>query len=117
MLAKVISRRHMILFESERDAVFSKRTVGKCFMFLSSADFFFKINFFEKIFQEYHQFVKQVWIQIRPDVLSGLIWVQNCLQRLSADDTGSCLREKENLMQSFLDVWWVHVILNVFVVC
>ena len=30
----------------------------KFFMFLSSADFF-KINFFEKIFQEYHQSVKQ----------------------------------------------------------
>ena len=28
-----------------------------------------------------------MWIQIRPDILSGLIWVKNCLQRLSADDT------------------------------
>ena len=37
---------------------------------------FFKINFFEKFFQEYHQSVKKVWIQIRPEVMSGLIWVQ-----------------------------------------
>ena len=46
----------------------------KCF--LSSADFFFKINFFENYFQEYHQSVKKAWTQIRPEVLSGLIWVK-----------------------------------------
>ena len=45
-------------------------------LLLSSADFF-KINFFKKFFQEYHQIeCQKVWIQIRPDVLSGLIWVQ-----------------------------------------
>ena len=48
-------------------------------------------TFFEKFFQEYHQSVKQfgsrtgqtfcqacqtVWIQNRPDILPGLIWVQ-----------------------------------------
>ena len=36
---------------------------------------FFKISFFEKFFQECHQ-CQTVWIQIRPDILSGLIWVQ-----------------------------------------
>ena len=36
---------------------------------------FFKINFFEKIFQEYLQ-CQPIWLQIRPDILSGLIWVQ-----------------------------------------
>ena len=41
--------------------------------FLSSADFFFKINFLKRIFQKYHQIVKQ----FRPDrPSSGLIWVQ-----------------------------------------
>ena len=35
----------------------------------------FKINFFRKFFQEYHE-CQTVWIQIRPDILSGLIWVQ-----------------------------------------
>ena len=44
-------------------------------LFLSSADFFFRINFSEKFFQEYDQ-SQTVWIKIRPDVLSGLIWVQ-----------------------------------------
>ena len=29
----------------------------------------------KKIFQEYHQY-QTVWVQIRPDVLLGLIWVQ-----------------------------------------
>ena len=36
---------------------------------------YFKIKFFKKFFQEYHQSVKQL-IQIRPDILSGLIWIQ-----------------------------------------
>ena len=38
--------------------------------------FVFKINLFKRIFQEYHQSFQTVWIQIRTDVLSGLIWVQ-----------------------------------------
>ena len=37
-----------------------KLSLGIIFMkFMSSADFFLKINFFEKFFQEYHQGVKQ----------------------------------------------------------
>ena len=32
-----------------------------------------KIKVFQKFFQEYHQSVKQVWMQIRPDIF---IWVQ-----------------------------------------
>ena len=51
----------------DADAVLSKRNLQliECLLrifacFLSSADFFFKINFFlKKIFQEYHQSVKQ----------------------------------------------------------
>ena len=35
----------------------------------------FKINIFKQFFQEYHQ-CRTVWIQIRPDILSGLVWVQ-----------------------------------------
>ena len=38
--------------------------------------FFFIINFFERFFQEYHQ-SQTVWIQIRPDIMSGLILVQS----------------------------------------
>ena len=38
--------------------------------------FFSKSFIFEKFFQEYHLSVRDP-IQIRPDVLSGLIWVQN----------------------------------------
>ena len=43
--------------------------------FLSSADFF-EINFFGKFFTGIQAECKIVWIQIRPDILSGLIWVQ-----------------------------------------
>ena len=51
---------------------------GMSGIFLSSANIFFKINSFEKIFQEYHLSTCQTdWIQIRPDILSSLIWVQS----------------------------------------
>ena len=36
-------------------------------------NFFFKINFFEKFFQNECQ---ADWIQNRPDILSNLVWVQ-----------------------------------------
>ena len=37
---------------------------------------FLEINIFEKKNPKCHQSVKHFWIQIRPDVLSGLIWIQ-----------------------------------------
>ena len=40
---------------------------------LLSADFFSQL--FDFFFQEYHQ-CQTVWIQIRPDIKSVLIWVQ-----------------------------------------
>ena len=45
--------------------------------FLSSADYFCENNFFlKKNIQELLQSVKTGWIQIWPDIFSGLIWVQ-----------------------------------------
>ena len=38
--------------------------------------FFFKINAFEKHLSDISSECQTVWIQIRPDVMSGLIWVQ-----------------------------------------
>ena len=61
-----------------------------------SALIVFRINFFEKLFQENHRMMEcqTIWIQIRPDILSdqarhfvGPDLCQNCLQRLSADNT------------------------------
>ena len=44
---------------------------------MSSADFF-QNQLFQKFFQKYHQSTCQTdWIQIRPDILLGLIWVQS----------------------------------------
>ena len=40
-----------------------------------------------------------VWIQIRPDILSGLDLDPNCLQRLSADDKSHRLRAELNTEQ------------------
>ena len=36
---------------------------------------FFKSSFLEKFVQEYHN-SQTVWIQIRPDILSGLVWIK-----------------------------------------
>ena len=36
--------------------------------------FFFKINFFEKNIPGISPECQTVWIQVRPDILSGLIW-------------------------------------------
>ena len=43
-----------------------------------SALIVFRINFFEKLFQENHWMMEcqTIWIQIRPDILSGLICVK-----------------------------------------
>ena len=48
--------------------------LGNFTCFFSFTDFF-KMNFFEKIFQEYHQY-QTVWIQIMLTFCRGLIWVQ-----------------------------------------
>ena len=47
--------------------------IGNFACFLSSGDFSFKINFSKNSFRNECQ---TVWIQIRPDAMSGLIWVQ-----------------------------------------
>ena len=52
---------------------FSKNVLKK--NFLSSADVFLRQLFPKHFFQDYHP-SQTVWIQIRNDVLSGLIWVQ-----------------------------------------
>ena len=62
--------------------------MGILHAFLPSADFFFKSEeTFRKIISGTPPECQRVWIQIRPDVLSGLIWVLTVLQKLSVDDT------------------------------
>ena len=60
--------------------------LGNFAAFLLSAEFFFKINFFDKFFQEYHQSVKQYGSSSDP-TFCGPDFGPNCLQSLSADDT------------------------------
>ena len=63
----------------------------KYFMiFLSAADFF-QNQLSPKIFSGILSDGQTLWIQIRPDIMSGLIWLQTVckLQRLSADDDTS----------------------------
>ena len=46
-------------------------------MLLLLSAHFFKINYFEKFLSGIPSECQTDWIQIRPDVLSGLIWVQS----------------------------------------
>ena len=55
---------------SERAIVYSLPP-GKFFMLFCRLLIFFKINLLKKFFE-----CQIVWIQIRPDILLGLIWVQ-----------------------------------------
>ena len=68
-------RRHLL--DSQADLI-SGLTV--CYWVISYAFvvcwFFFIINFFEKLLQEYNQSVKQFRFRWDPTILSGLIWVQ-----------------------------------------
>ena len=43
---------------------------------MASAEFFFQNYFLEKILSEVSSECQTVWTRIRPDDLSGLIWVQ-----------------------------------------
>ena len=54
--------------------------------------FFFKINFFRKIISRIRPECQTVWIQIRPDVLSGLI----CVQTLCKSYRQTTLGDEEN---------------------
>ena len=56
------------------------------FKFFLAADFF-QNQLFQKILPGIPYECQTVWIQIRPDILLGLIPGTNCLQMLSADDT------------------------------
>ena len=56
---------------------------------------FFKINFFKKLFQEHYQSVKTVWIQIRPDILSGLIWFQTVCKNYQQMTKVSTWRQRD----------------------
>ena len=49
-------------------------------MFLS-ADFWFKITFYESILSERPSECQTVWIHIKPEVFSDLTWVQTVCKR------------------------------------
>ena len=50
--------------------------LGNFACFLSSVDFFFKLIFSKKNLLGIPSVYQTVWVQIRLDILSGLIWVQ-----------------------------------------
>ena len=68
--------------------LYGKMPPGKFFMLFCRLLIFFKINFFEKFFQQYHQSVKQ--IRLDPDQAKHFVGPDLgpiCLQWLSADNT------------------------------
>ena len=66
----VINTLHGIEFEYHK-----LKTLSTLVILLSPADFF-QINFSKKFFQEALTECQTVWIQIRTNILSVLIWVQ-----------------------------------------
>ena len=65
---------------------------------------FLKINFFKKITTGTLSMCQTAWIQIGPDVLSGLIWVQTVwkgYQQRSADD----ILHMSSFLDFALEVW------------
>ena len=50
--------------------------LGNFACFLSSVVFFLKINFLKKNLSVIPSEYQTIWIQIKPDVFSGLIWVK-----------------------------------------
>ena len=72
--------------EIEKTVIINSCMLGKFAGFLSSADFLFKINFFKKSSQEYHQSVIPVKIQII--IFLVLIWVQTvwkCYEQMTKE--------------------------------
>ena len=69
-----------------------------CFLFV----------FFEKFLQEYHMWSQIVRIQIRPDVLSGLVWVQTvCKGHQQMTLVGNELKVKSTIDHNLVsnDLW------------
>ena len=76
---------------------------GKFFMFLSSADFFHNQHFV-KILSKIPSECQTVWIQIRHDILSGLIWIQTickCYQQtaLAGEEISKLPREYVGILK------------------
>ena len=74
-----------------------------CFLSSDLLIFFFKINFFEKFFQELPLECQTVWILIRPDILSGLIWVQSVSK--SYQQMTQCLQEQPVRLWAYFLAW------------
>ena len=68
---------------------------ASCF-FLSSADFF-QNRLFRIVLSGIPSECQIVWIQIRPDILSGLIWVQTVYKSYQQTTQGDRVKEIEIL--------------------
>ena len=67
-------------------------------VFLSSADFF--QNCFEIFFSGIPSGCQTVWIQIRPDYMSGLIWVPNVCQDYQQTAKVAAGRQRANTLMN-----------------
>ena len=70
---------------------FNSLSPGQFFMFLSSADFF-QNQLFRKILSGIPPECQTDWTQIRPNILSGLIWVQSVCKGYEQTTRGVLLK-------------------------
>ena len=72
-------------------------------LLLSSADFFFQNYFFQKILSGILSECQTVWIQIRADILSALIWVQTVCKGYQQTTKVATSEERVNPLYKLLN--------------
>ena len=68
---------------------------------------FFNVNFSEKFFQEYHE-CQTIWNLIRPDKMSGLIWVQSVCKGYQQRTLVS--NELKQQIYQYVSIFWLPVL-------
>ena len=91
--------------------------LGNSACFLSSVDFFFKITFFQRNLLGIPSVCQSVWIQIRPDILSGLICVQTVCKRYQQTTKVTTSRKRVDIISKsclFVVVFFVLFCISIF---
>ena len=90
--------------------------LGNLHAFLSSADFL-KINFFEKNISGIPSECQTVWIEIRPNILYGLIWFQTVCKGNQQTTHKQRVNEASTATETSLNIKILYVISSAFVRC
>ena len=82
--------------------------LGNFACFFVVCDFFLKSNISIKNLSEIPSECQTVWIQIRPDVLFGLIWVQTLCKGYQQMTKVATSRERVNKSMICMSVWEIQ---------